>query len=140
MGCSAPGCSVYGILQARILEWVAFPFSRGSSQARDWTQVPCTAGRFFTIWGTRKAHCNKRSQHREAPASQQREAPIYCSERKPTHSSEDPEITSQKNSTSPDPDSSIFFLWNLTWYLCFYFLKNPKEEITEFILFKFIIF
>ena len=43
-----------GILQARILEWVAFPFSRGSSQPRDWTQVSCIAGRFFTSWGTRE--------------------------------------------------------------------------------------
>ena len=38
----------YGILQARILEWVAFSFSRGSSQLRDQTQVSCIAGRFFT--------------------------------------------------------------------------------------------
>ena len=37
-----------GILQARILEWVAMPSSRGSSQLRDQTQVSCTAGRFFT--------------------------------------------------------------------------------------------
>ena len=41
---SLPGSSVYGILQARILEWVAFPFSRGSSQTSDWTQVSHTAG------------------------------------------------------------------------------------------------
>ena len=40
--------TVHGILQARILEWVAFPFSRGSSQPRDWTQVSHMAGRFFT--------------------------------------------------------------------------------------------
>ena len=46
---------VHGILQARILEWVAVPFSRGSSQPRDWTQVSCTAGEFFTIWATREA-------------------------------------------------------------------------------------
>ena len=39
---------VHGILQARILEWVAFPFSRGSSQPRDRIQVFCIAGRFFT--------------------------------------------------------------------------------------------
>ena len=45
---------VHGILQARILEWVAFPFSRGSSQPRDWTQVSWNAGGFFTIWTTRK--------------------------------------------------------------------------------------
>ena len=40
--------TVPGILQARILEWIAFPFSRGSSQPRDQTQVSCIAGRFFT--------------------------------------------------------------------------------------------
>ena len=47
MDCSPPGSSVCGILQARILEWVAISSSRGSSQPRDQTQVPCTAGRFF---------------------------------------------------------------------------------------------
>ena len=41
--------TVHGILQARILEWVAFPFSRGSSQPRDQTQVSCISGRFLTI-------------------------------------------------------------------------------------------
>ena len=45
-------CIVHGILQARILEWVAFPFSRGSSQPTDRTQVSCIAGGFFTIWAT----------------------------------------------------------------------------------------
>ena len=40
---------VHGIFQARILEWIAIPFSRGSSQPRNRTQVSCTAGRFFTI-------------------------------------------------------------------------------------------
>ena len=48
-GCSPPGSSVCGILQASILEWVAMPFSRGSSQPRDQTQVPHIAGRFFTV-------------------------------------------------------------------------------------------
>ena len=47
--------TVHGILQARILEWVAFPFFRGSSQLRDWTQVSRIAGGFFTSWATRKA-------------------------------------------------------------------------------------
>ena len=47
--------SVHGILQARILEWVVFLFSRGSSQPRDWTQVSCIAGRFFTSWAIREA-------------------------------------------------------------------------------------
>ena len=54
MDSSLPVSSVYGILQARILEWVAFPFSKGSSQPRDWTQVPHIAGRFFTSWATGK--------------------------------------------------------------------------------------
>ena len=44
MDCSPPGSPVHGILQARILEWVAIPFSRGSSPPRDRTQVSCTAG------------------------------------------------------------------------------------------------
>ena len=48
MDCSPPGFSVHGILQARILEWVAIPFSGGSSQPRDQTQVFYIAGRFFT--------------------------------------------------------------------------------------------
>ena len=56
MNCSPPGSSVHGILQARILEWVAIPFSRASSQLRDWTWVSCIAGRFFTVWATREAH------------------------------------------------------------------------------------
>ena len=45
----------HGVLQARILQWVAFPFSRGSSQPRDRTHVSCIAGRFFTSWATREA-------------------------------------------------------------------------------------
>ena len=44
--------TLHGILQARILEWVAVPFARGSSQTMDRTQV---AGRFFTSWATREA-------------------------------------------------------------------------------------
>ena len=49
MDCSPPGSSVHGILQARILEWVAISFSRGSSQPRDQTQVSCIAGRHFIL-------------------------------------------------------------------------------------------
>ena len=54
MDCSLPGSSVHGILQARILEWVAITFSRGSSQSRDQTWVCCIAGRFFTVWVTKE--------------------------------------------------------------------------------------
>ena len=54
MDCSLPGSSVHGILQARILEWVALPFPRGSSQPRDRIQVSLIEGRFFTIWAIRE--------------------------------------------------------------------------------------
>ena len=53
--CNPIDYKVHGILQARILQWVAFPFSRLSSQPRDWTQVSCIAGGFFTSWATREA-------------------------------------------------------------------------------------
>ena len=49
MNCCLPGSSFHGILQTRILDWVVIPFSRESSRLRDQTQVPCLAGRFFTI-------------------------------------------------------------------------------------------
>ena len=49
MNCSPPGSSVHGLLQARILEWVAMPSSRGSSQPRDRTQVSCIADGFLTV-------------------------------------------------------------------------------------------
>ena len=50
MDCSPPGSSVHGILQARILEWAAISFSRGSSWPRNQTHVFCIAGGFFTVW------------------------------------------------------------------------------------------
>ena len=55
MDCSPTGSSLHGIFQARILEWVAIPYSKGSSQPRDWIQFSCIAGGFFTIWATREA-------------------------------------------------------------------------------------
>ena len=51
--CSLPDSSVHGILQTIIMEWIAIPFSRGSSQPRDWIWVSCIAGRLFTIWAIR---------------------------------------------------------------------------------------
>ena len=55
MDCSPPGSSVHGISQARIREWVAIPFSRGSSQCREWIWVSHIAGKFFPIWATGEA-------------------------------------------------------------------------------------
>ena len=74
--CDSVDCIVHGILQARIQEWVAFPFSRASSQRRDRTQVCHIAGGFFTSWATREAHnlsfvvesCHLNSSLNECPA------------------------------------------------------------------------
>ena len=52
--CNPPGSSVHGILPARILEWVAIPFSRESSPPRGGSPISCIAGRFFTVWATRQ--------------------------------------------------------------------------------------
>ena len=53
--CNLPGFPVHGIFQARVPEWVAFSFSRGSSQPRDQTQISHITGRCFTLWATREA-------------------------------------------------------------------------------------
>ena len=55
MDCSIPGSSVHGIFQAKVLEWVAISFSRGSSTPGDQTWVSHIAGRRFTVWATREA-------------------------------------------------------------------------------------
>ena len=66
--CSPPSSSVHGILQARILEWVAISFSRGSSQPRDRTQVSHTAGRCFNLCTTRD---RTKAQSKENAAGEQ---------------------------------------------------------------------
>ena len=55
MDCSRSDFSIHGILQATILQWIAIPLSRGSSQPRDQTRVSWIAGEFFTVWATREA-------------------------------------------------------------------------------------
>ena len=55
MDCSLPGFSVYGIFQARVLEWGAISVSRGSSRPRDRARFFCIVGRRFTLWATREA-------------------------------------------------------------------------------------
>ena len=60
LDCSPPDYSIHRILQARMLEQVAIPFPKGSSQPRDQTSVSCIAGRFFTVWVTREAHIEKK--------------------------------------------------------------------------------
>ena len=60
MDCSLPGFSVHGILQARVLEWVAISFSRASSQTRDRTRVSHIAGKCFNLWATKEAPNNSK--------------------------------------------------------------------------------
>ena len=55
MDCRLSGSSVHGLFQARVLEWIAISFSRGSSQPRNRTQVSRITGRRFTVWATREA-------------------------------------------------------------------------------------
>ena len=61
MDCSPPGSSVHGIFQARILEWIAIPFSRRSSWPKGGTWVSGSACRFFTIWATRGVYMQPES-------------------------------------------------------------------------------
>ena len=72
-----PWTTVRGILQARILEWVAFPFSRVSSWPRDRTQVSPIAGRFFTNWPIREAICHLINQGEKKKKAQG--IHFYCS-------------------------------------------------------------
>ena len=62
--CNPMDYRVHGILQARLLEWIAFPFYRRSSQPKDQTQVSHIAGGFFTSWATRESSWVQSFQHR----------------------------------------------------------------------------
>ena len=62
---SLPGTFIHGIFQARVLEWVAISFSRGSSLPRDWTQVSSIAGRRFNLWATREVYRRKEFSFKE---------------------------------------------------------------------------
>ena len=59
---------MHGILQARILEWIAIPFPRGSSWPKNWTWVSHISGRFFALWSTREAQCSHRVKQQTRPA------------------------------------------------------------------------
>ena len=77
--CSPPGSSVHGILQARILEWVAMPSSRESRQPRNRTQISCIAGGFFTIWSTCIKLHNTGWQYTALTYSFPNSEPVLCS-------------------------------------------------------------
>ena len=72
MHCGPPGSSIHGILQARLLEWIAISFSRGSSQLRDRTQVSRIAGRCFNLWA-REGH-SKNFLNKQEPTTVEKAA------------------------------------------------------------------
>ena len=103
--------SVHGISQARILKWVAIPFSRGSSQPRSLTEVSCIAGRFFTTRTTWGAHLVPQSGIKPtSPAVEAwilhpwaaRKVPLSSSYKDPGHCAEDP----SRGCPSPPPQVS----------------------------------
>ena len=63
MDCRPPGSSTHGIFQARVLEWVAISFSRGSYRPRDQTQISHIAGRHFTVWTISESHTFYNAQY-----------------------------------------------------------------------------
>ena len=67
MDCSPPGFSIHGIFQERILEWVAISFPRGSSQARDQTQVSHIVGRRLTLWAIREVLRDPKQSTKDRP-------------------------------------------------------------------------
>ena len=80
MDCSPPGSSVHGIFQARVLEWGAISFSRGSSWPRNWTWVSCIADRRFTLWATREgSQLLGQGTNKRLPSSKAEEGSwLYC--------------------------------------------------------------
>ena len=83
MDCSLPGSSVHGIFQARILEWVAISYSRGSSRPGVWTHiswVSCIAGIFFMVWATKEALDISKAELIISPF-----LPVYSSQGLPHH-------------------------------------------------------
>ena len=99
MGCSLPGSFIHGIFQARVLEWIAISFSRGSSQPRDRTRVSCIAGRRFTIWAIREAP-NWKPSYKEW----MNEWKLFCSEQ--PHGLYSPWNFPGQNSHSASPGGS----------------------------------
>ena len=87
--CDLVDYRVHGIHQARILEWEAFPFFKGSSQPRDETQVFCITGRFFTSWATREAQRRlsawRIDDFQIVVLENTPETPLYCQEIKPVN-------------------------------------------------------
>ena len=127
---SLPGSSVHGILQARVLEWVAIPFFRRSSWSRDQPQVSCIVGRFFTIWGNRETQ----NKGKDAP---ELNLFFFFSEKIlwTTTTSCKISLSRQFSAVGYNPQSGPFFSWDLTlsykviafWSWQYETGANPKD-------------
>ena len=123
MDCSLPGSSVHGILQARILEWVAIPFSRGSSWSRDQTCATCIGGQIIYHWATREARAYP------WPFPKSREAALLF--HFITQESWDEALNSHsKHMPEPRSEPKTYMIYNL-WVLAesSMLLKNTRQSI-----------
>ena len=123
MNCSLPGSSVHGILQARILEWVAIPFSRGSSWSRDQTCATCIGGQIIYHWATREARAYP------WPFPKSREAALLF--HFITQESWDEALNSHsKHMPEPRSEPKTYMIYNL-WVLAesSMLLKNTRQSI-----------
>ena len=127
MNCSLPGSFVHGILQARILEWVAIPLSRGSSWPRNRTQISYTTGRFFTIWTTRKVPMvHQKKKKTWGRGGLLKRNPCYSS-----HVRLQPTTLS-----SGQPPNSILWQQGIHHYLPFFFLFTNLRKYSQISHFK----
>ena len=117
MNHSPPGSSVHGIFQARILEWIAMPSSRGFSQLRDQTCVSWTAGRFFTLEPPGKPMASGKCPHQVATGR------LICGLSKPARASSSPPLSLQW--PSPPPGAS---------HITFSAERNKQERRPESLL------
>ena len=132
MDCSPPGSFVHEIFQARILEWVAISFSRGSSWPRNRAQVSCIAGRFFPNWATREAQGGEpglnsglNSRRLFWLAFHSLILTLTC-DRWPCGSSE-PWAPGKPNITECDPDSNTVLAWKAQGPLA----AESESEVTQ---------
>ena len=114
MDCSLPHSSVHGIFQARVLEWVAISFSRGSSRPRDQTQDSHIVGRHFTIWATREVSQGSRIWEAPGKEAQDSSRGDHLSRQIRFHSAECGRTWSLRFSSSAS--QSKFLGMNLTCY------------------------
>ena len=121
MDCSLPGSSLHGILQARILEWVAISFSRGSSQLRDQTLVFHIPGRGFNLWATREVICICYT-FCNCPTRRHRQVASVVSNSVRPHGLQPTRLLRPWDSPDKNTGVGCHFLLQLSHGFCFFFL------------------